>query len=65
MQGLIERTALYSDRHGVFFRLQPPVEATHFSRALVELGIQPITASALPRPNHDWNVAPALFRTNW
>ena len=54
MQGLIERwgvpTALYSDRHGVFKfsgkprHIQPPVEATHFSRALVELGIQQIFA---------------------
>ena len=54
MQGLIEcwgvPTALYSDRHGVFKfsgkprHIQPPVEATHFSRALVELGIQQIFA---------------------
>ena len=54
MQGLIERrgvpTALYSDRHGVFKfsgkprHIQPPVEATHFSRALVELGIEQIFA---------------------
>ena len=54
MQGLIERrgvpTALYSDRHGVFKfsgkprHIQPPVEATHFSRALVELGIPRIFA---------------------
>ena len=54
MQGLIERrgvpTALYSDRHGVFKfsgkprHIQPPVEATHFSRALVELGIGQIFA---------------------
>ena len=54
MRGLIERwglpIALYSDRHGVFkFSGKPkhvklPVEATHFSRALVELGIQQIFA---------------------
>ena len=54
MQGLIERwgrpSALYSDRHGVFkfsgkpSHIQPPVEATHFSRAMVELGIQQIFA---------------------
>ena len=49
MQGLIERwglpIALYGDRRGVFKfsgkpkHIQPPVEATHFSRALAELGI--------------------------
>ena len=54
MQGLIERwgrpSAVYSDRHGVFKfsgkprHIQPPVEATHFSRAMVELGIQQIFA---------------------
>ena len=54
MQGLIERrgvpTARYSDRHGVFKcsgkprHIQPPVAATHFSRALVELGIGQIFA---------------------
>ena len=54
MHGLIERwgmpIALYGDRHGVFKfsgkprHIQPPVEATHFSRALVELGIQQIFA---------------------
>lgn len=54
MQGLIERwglpIALYGDRHGVFKfsgkprHIQPPVEATHFSRAMVELGIQQIFA---------------------
>ena len=54
MRGLIERwglpIALYSDRHGVFkFSGKPkhvklPVEATHFSKALVELGIQQIFA---------------------
>ena len=54
MQGLIERwgrpIALYSDRHGVFKfsgkprHIQPPVEATHFSRAMEELGIQQIFA---------------------
>ena len=50
MQGLIERwgrpIALYGDRHGVFKfsgkprHIQPPVEATRFSRAMEELGIQ-------------------------
>ena len=54
MRGLIERwgipIALYGDRHGVFKfsgkprHIHPPVEATHFSRALVELGIQQIFA---------------------
>ena len=54
MQGLIERwgrpVALYGDRHGVFKfsgkprHIQPPVEATHFSRAMEELGIQQIFA---------------------
>ena len=50
MQGLIQRwgrpIALYGDRHGVFKfsgnprHIQPPVEATHFSKAMEELGIQ-------------------------
>ena len=54
MQGLIERhgrpIALYGDRHGVFKHsgkprhIQPPVEATHFSKAMSELGIQQIFA---------------------
>ena len=54
MRGLIERwglpIALYSDRHGVFkFSGKPkhvklPVEATHFGRAMAELGIQQIFA---------------------
>ena len=54
MQGLIQRwgrpIALYGDRHGVFKfsgkprHIQPPVEATHFSRAMEELGIQQIFA---------------------
>ena len=54
MQGLIQRwgrpLALYGDRHGVFKfsgkprHIQPPVEATHFSRAMEELGIQQIFA---------------------
>ena len=54
IQGLIERwerpIALYGDRHGVFKfsgkprHIQPPVEATHFSRAMEELGIQQIFA---------------------
>ena len=54
MHGLIERwglpVALYGDRHGVFKfsgkprHIQPPVEATHFSRAMAELGIQQIFA---------------------
>ena len=52
MQGLIERwgrpIALYGDRHGVFKfsgkprHIQSPVEATHFSKAIAELGIQQI-----------------------
>ena len=54
MQGLVERwgvpIALYGDRHGVFKfsgkprHIQPPVEATHFSKAIAELGIQQIFA---------------------
>ena len=54
MQELIERwgrpIALYGDRHGVFKfsgkprHIQPPVEATHFSKAIAELGIQQIFA---------------------
>ena len=54
MQGLIERwgrpIALYGDRHGVFKfsgkprHIQPPAEATHFSKAIAELGIQQIFA---------------------
>ena len=54
MEGLIQRwgipLALYGDRHGVFKfsgnprHIQPPVEATHFSRAMVELGIRQIFA---------------------
>ena len=54
MQGLIQRwgrpIALYGDRHGVFKfsgnprHIQPPVEATHFSKAMEELGIQQIFA---------------------
>ena len=42
--------ALYGDRHGIFKfsgqprHIQPPVEATHFSRAMVEMGIQQIFA---------------------
>ena len=54
MEELIQRwgvpIALYRDRHGVFKfsgkprHIQPPVEATHFSRAMVELGIQQIFA---------------------
>ena len=54
IQGLIQRwgrpIALYGDRHGVFKfsgkprHIQPPVEATHFSRAMEELGIQQIFA---------------------
>ena len=49
MEGLIQRwgvpIALYGDRYGIFKfygkprHIQPPVEATHFSRAMVELGI--------------------------
>ncbi len=54
MQDLIERwgvpIALYGDRHGVFKfsgkprHIQPPVEATHFSKAIAEMGIQQIFA---------------------
>ena len=54
MEGLIQcwgiPLALYGDRHGVFRfsgkprHIQPPVEATHFSRSMVELGIQQIFA---------------------
>ncbi|MYA50072.1 MAG: ISNCY family transposase [Chloroflexi bacterium] len=54
LRGLIERwgvpLALYSDRHGAFKfsgrpgHIQPPVKATHFSRAMVELGVRQIFA---------------------
>ena len=54
LQELIERwgrpIALYGDRHGVFKfsgkprHIQPPVEATHFSKAIAELGIHQIFA---------------------
>ena len=54
MQGLVERCgrpiALYGDRHGVFKfsgkprHIQQPVEATHFRKAIAELGIQQIFA---------------------
>ena len=54
MQGLIQRggvpLARYGDRHGVFKfsgkpkHIQPPVEATNFSRTMVELDIQQIFA---------------------
>ena len=54
MEGLTQRwgvpLALYGDRHGVFKfsgkprHIQPPVEATHFSRAMVELGTHQIFA---------------------
>ena len=54
MDGLIQRwgipLALYTDRHGVFkFSGRPrqvprPVESTHFSRSLRELGVQQIFA---------------------
>ncbi len=60
MQELIERwgrpIALYGDRHGVFKfsgklrHIQPPVEATHFSKAIAELGIQQIFARS-PQAN--------------
>ena len=42
--------ALYGDRHGIFKfsgqprHIQPPVVATHFSRAMVEMGIQQVFA---------------------
>ncbi len=54
MEGVIRRyglpLALYGDRHGVFKfagkprHIQPPVEATHFSRAMQELGIEQVFA---------------------
>ncbi|MCY4365164.1 MAG: ISNCY family transposase [Chloroflexi bacterium] len=54
MEGVIRRyglpLALYGDRHGVFKfagkprHIQPPVEATHFSRAVQELGIEQVFA---------------------
>ena len=54
MQGLIQRggvpLAQYGDRHGVFKfsgkpkHIWPPLEATNFSRTMVELGIQQICA---------------------
>ena len=54
MEGVIRRyglpLAIYGDRHGVFkfagkpHHIQPPVEATHFSRAMQELGIEQVFA---------------------
>jgi len=54
MEGVIRRyglpMALYCDRHGVFKfagrprHIQQPVEATHFSRAVQELGIEQVFA---------------------
>ncbi len=54
MEGVIRRyglpLALYGDQHGVFKfagkprHIQPPVEATHFSRAMQELGIEQVFA---------------------
>ena len=54
MNGLIRRwgipLALYTDRHGVFkFNGRPrhiprPIESTHFTRAMRELGVQQIFA---------------------
>ena len=54
MEGVIRRLgiplAIYGDRHGVFKfsgkprHIQPPVEATHFSRAMQELGIEQVFA---------------------
>ena len=54
MEGVIRRLgiplALYGDRHGVFKfsgkprHIQPPVEATQFTRAMQELGIQQVFA---------------------
>ena len=54
IQGLIQRCGqpigLYGDRNGVFKfsgnprHIQPPVKATHFSKAIAELGIQQIFA---------------------
>ena len=54
MEGIIRGygipLALYGDRHGVFKfsgkprHIQPPVEATHFSRAIQELGIEQVFA---------------------
>ena len=54
MEGVIRRygipLALYGDRHGVFKfagkprHVQPPVEATQFSRAMQELGIEQVFA---------------------
>ena len=74
MQGLIERwglpIALYGDRRGVFKfsgkprHIQPPVEATHFSRAMVELGIQQIFARS-PQVKAAWYAPRGPFRTGW
>ena len=62
MQCLIERwglpLALYGDRHGVFKlsgrpkHNQPWVEATHFSRAMVKLGIQQIFFVEMAAPEN-------------
>ena len=75
MQGLIERwgvppIALYGDRHGVFKfsgkpgHVQPRVEATHFSKAIAELGIQQIFARS-PQAKGALNGPPEPSRTGW
>ncbi len=57
MRGLIKRwgvpLTLYCDRHGTFRfsgrprHIQPPVKATHFSKAMAELGVRQIFARSL------------------
>ena len=57
MEGVIRRyglpLALYGDRHGVFKfagkprHILPPVEATHFSRAMQALGIEQVFARSI------------------
>ena len=74
MQGLIEHwgrpVALYGDRHGVFRfpgrrrHIQPPVEATHFSKAIAELGIQQIFAQS-PQAKGRVERGAGTFRTGW
>ena len=75
MEGLIQRwgvpIALYGDRHGVFKfsgkprHIQPPVEATHFSRGHVGTGHTADLRPLAPGPRAGWNAGRGPFRTGW
>ena len=74
MEGIIRRygipLALYGDRHGVFKfsgkprHIQPPVEATHFSRAMQELGIEQVFARS-PQAKGRVERMAGTFQTGW